>query len=86
MALMLIDTPDSRYRGEPDGEPEPPRRARWHPNLRFWLPIVASVVCFIVAFVVPPFVMFVLTIAAVMFFCDGILSLVPMDGLRSHRQ
>jgi hypothetical protein len=84
MALMLIDTPDPRYRGEP--EPEPERRRSWRPNYRLWLPILGSLICFAFAYVVPPLVMFLLTIAGVMLFFDGVLSLVPMDGLRNHRQ
>ena len=84
MALMLIDTPDPRYRGEPDPEPE---RERWRPNLRVWAPILASVVCFGVAYLVPPFVTFLLTVAGLLLFFDGVLALVPSgDGLWSNRQ
>ena len=83
MALMLIDTPDPRYRREP--EPEPEDRG-WRPNMRLWMPIAASVVCFVSAYLVPPLVTFVLTIAGLMLFFDGVFSLFPDDGLRSHRQ
>jgi len=83
--LMLIDTPDPRYRGEPEPEPEPGRGR--HPNMRVWAPIGGSVVCFIVAYLVPPLVTFVLTIVALLLFFDGVLALLPSgDGLWSHHQ
>jgi hypothetical protein len=44
-------------------------------------------VCFTVAYLVPPFVTFLLTIAAMMLFFDGALALLPTgDGLWSNRQ
>ena len=82
MFVMLVDTPDPRYRREPEPEPE----RRWRPNMRLWLPIAGSIVCFIAGYLVPPVVTFVLTIAGLMLFFDGIFSLFPDDGLRSHRQ
>jgi hypothetical protein len=84
--LMLIDTPDPRYRPE---EPEPEREP-WrlrHPRARVALPLAGSVLCFTVAYLVPPFVTFLLTIAAMMLFFDGALALLPTeDGLWSNRQ
>jgi positive regulator of sigma E activity len=51
------------------------------------LPVCASVLCFAVAYLVPPFVTFVLTIVAMMLFFDGALALLPTeDGLWSNRQ
>ncbi len=83
MALMLIDTPDPRYRHEP----EPDRTPSWRPNMRVWTPIAASVACFLVAYLVPPLVTFLLTIVGLVLFFDGVLSLLPAgDGLHSHRQ
>jgi hypothetical protein len=83
--LMLIDTPDPRYRPEPEPEKEPWRRR--HPRMRVLLPVCASVLCFAVAYVVPPFVTFLLTIVAMMLFFDGALALLPTeDGLWSNRQ
>jgi hypothetical protein len=83
--LMLIDTPDPRYGREPE------RRAPWsqrHPRARVWLPIAACVACVLAAYVVgPPLWTFVLTVAAMMFFFDGALALMPTgDGLWSNRQ
>ena len=83
--LMLIDTPDPRYRPEDEPEEEPWRRR--HPLMRVCLPMAASAACFGVAYVVPPFVTFVLTIVAMMLFFDGALALLPTgDGLWSNRQ
>jgi hypothetical protein len=82
MFVMLVDTPDPRYRREPEPEPE----RRWRPNMRLWLPIAGAIVCFGAGYLVPPLVTFVLTIAGLMLFFDGIFSLFPDDGLRSHRQ
>jgi hypothetical protein len=88
MFLMLIDTPDPRYRREP--EPDEPERVPWrrrHPRARLVLPWVGCVLCFLVAYLVPPFVTFLLTIAALMCFFDGALALLPTgDGLWSNRQ
>ena len=83
MALMLIDTPDPRYRREPEPEPE---GGGWRPNMRLWMPIGGSILCFASAYLVPPLVTFILTIAGLMLFFDGVFSLFPDDGLRSHRQ
>jgi hypothetical protein len=84
MALMLIDTPDPRYRGEPDPEPD---HEGWRPNLRVWIPIGASIVSFGVAALLSPFLMFVMTIVGLLLFFDGVLALVPSgDGLWSNRQ
>jgi hypothetical protein len=83
--LMLIDTPDPRYRPEPEPDKEPWRRR--HPRARVFLPLGASVACFVIAYLVPPFVTFVLTIVAMMLFFDGALALLPTgDGLWSIRQ
>jgi hypothetical protein len=83
--LMLIDTPDPRYR--PDDEPEKEPGRRRHPRARVFLPIAASVACFALAYLVPPFVTFVLTIVAMMLFFDGALAMLPSgDGLWSNRQ
>jgi hypothetical protein len=84
--LMLIDTPDPRYRpSEPDPEREP-----WHVRhraIRITLPILASVGCFVAASYVSPFMTFVLTIVALTLFFDGALALLPRgDGLWSNRQ
>jgi hypothetical protein len=85
MLLMLLDTPDPRYQREPEPEPEPGRR--WNANLRIWLPLGGSAACFAVAYLVPPFVTFVLTVAGLMLFFDGVLALVPSgDGLNKHQQ
>jgi positive regulator of sigma E activity len=52
-----------------------------------FLPLAGCVVCFTVAYLVPPFVTFVLTIVAMMLFFDGALALLPTgDGLWSNRQ
>jgi hypothetical protein len=83
--LMLIDTPDPRYRPDPEPEKEPWRRR--HPRARIALPLVGCVVCFVLAYLVPPFVTFVLTIVAMMLFFDGALAMLPTgDGLWSNRQ
>jgi hypothetical protein len=83
--LMLIDTPDPRYRPEPEPEKEPWRRR--HPRARVALPLAGCVLCFTIAYLVPPFVTFLLTIAAMMLFFDGALALLPTgDGLWSNRQ
>jgi hypothetical protein len=83
--LMLIDTPDPRYRPEPEPEREPWRRR--HPRARVALPLAGCAVCFGVAYLVPPFITFVLTIVAMMLFFDGALALLPTgDGLWSNRQ
>ena len=84
--LMLIDTPDPRYRPpEPDPDREP-----WHVRhraIRIALPIVASIGCFIASSYVSPFMTFVLTIVALTLFFDGALALLPRgDGLWSNRQ
>jgi hypothetical protein len=87
MFLMLIDTPDPRYRREPESEPE---REPWgdrHRRARLVLPWIGCVASFLVAYLVPPFVTFLLTIAALMCFVDGALALLPTeDGLWSNRQ
>jgi hypothetical protein len=87
--LMLIDTPDPRYRPEPEPEPErerEPWRLR-HPRARVGLPLAGCAVCFAVAYVVPPFVTFLLTVTAIMLFFDGALAMLPTgDGLWSNRQ
>jgi hypothetical protein len=84
--LMLIDTPDPRYRPE---QPEPDREP-WrqrHPRARVWMPLAGCAACFGAAYLVPPFVTFVLTVAALMLFFDGALALMPTgDGLWSNRQ
>jgi hypothetical protein len=89
MFFMLIDTPDPRYRRGPEPEPDPERepwRAR-HPRARLVLPWVGCVLCFVAAYLVPPVVTFLLTIAALMCFFDGALALLPTgDGLWSNRQ
>ncbi|MEA2323089.1 MAG: hypothetical protein QOD81_2939 [Solirubrobacteraceae bacterium] len=80
--LGLIDTPDPRYRRD---EPEP--GPGWQPNLRLWLPVGGSVVCFTLGEFTPPLVTYVLMIAGMVMFLDGVLSLLPSgDGLRQHRQ
>jgi hypothetical protein len=80
--LMLIDTPDPRYR--PDN-PEPGRR--WNPNLRVWVPLIAAVVCLGMAYLVPPLVSYILMVAGLVLFFDGATSLFPTsDGLRDHHQ
>jgi hypothetical protein len=85
MALMLIDNPDTRYRPEPEPEREPWRRR--HPRARVVLPFACCAGCFVAAYLVGPFLTFVLTVAALMFFFDGALALLPTgDGLWSHRQ
>ncbi|HEX2103748.1 MAG TPA: hypothetical protein VHF51_08855 [Solirubrobacteraceae bacterium] len=89
MFLMLIDTPDPRYRREPEPDPEPEREpwSRRHRRARLVLPWVGCVLCFIVAYLVPPFATFVLTVTALMLFFDGALALLPTgDGLWSNRQ
>jgi hypothetical protein len=83
--LMLIDTPDPRYRPDPEPEKEPWRRR--HPRARICLPWSGMVLCLVVAYLVPPLVTFVLTMAAMILFFDGALALLPSgDGLWSNRQ
>jgi hypothetical protein len=85
MFVMLVDTPDPRYRPEPEPEREPWRRR--HPRARVVLPFACCAVCFLFAYLAGPLLMFVLTVAALMFFFDGALALMPSgDGLWSHRQ
>jgi hypothetical protein len=84
--LMLIDTPDPRYRpSEPDPEREP-----WHVRhraIRVTAPILASIGCFVASSYVSPFMTFVLTVVALTLFFDGALALLPRgDGLWSNRQ
>src|SRR4051812_13757061 len=84
--LMLIDTPDPRYRpSEPDPERQP-----WHVRhraIRVMLPILASIGCFVASSYVSPFMTFVLTIVALTLFFDGALALLPRgDGLWSNHQ
>jgi len=84
--LMLIDTPDSRYRPpEPDPEREP-----WHVRhraIRVTLPMLASIAAFVATSFVSPFMTFVLTIVALTLFFDGALALLPRgDGLWSNHQ
>jgi hypothetical protein len=81
--LMLIDTPDPRYR--PD-QPDPGRR--WNPNLRVLIPLVAAAVCLGVAYLVPPLVSYILMVAGLILFFDAGTSLFPSssDGLRDHHQ
>ena len=84
---MLLDTPDPRYRPEPEPEPEREPWRRRHPRARLILPWVACIACFAAAYHVPPFVTFVLTVAALMLFFDGALALLPTgDGLWNNRQ
>jgi hypothetical protein len=81
--LMLIDTPDPRYR--PEQPPEPGRQ--WNPNLRVLIPLAAAVVCLGVAYLTPPLVSYLLMIAGLVLFFDGATSLFPgTDGLKDHRQ
>jgi hypothetical protein len=82
MLLMLIDTPDPRYR---PGE-EPARRERWRPNPRVWLPCLGAVLCIVVAGWVPPLAAYVLTIVGLALFFDGASSAWPKDGLTHHPQ
>ena len=83
--LMLIDTPDPRYR--PDGEDEPGRERRWRPNPRVWTPFVGCVVCLVLAGMVAPLPSFVLAMVALGLFMDGATALLPPgDGLRKYRQ
>lgn len=84
--LMLIDTPDPRYRSEPD----PPREpwGRRHPTARVRLPFILAVACMFAAYVVTsPLLIFGLSMVSMTLFFDGILALLPTgDGLWSHRQ
>jgi hypothetical protein len=81
--LMLLNTPDPRYR--PDGEPG--RSRRWRPNLRLWLPLIGAAVCLVVAGFVPPLPGYVLVMAAFGLFLDAATSLWPKgDGLTKYRQ
>jgi hypothetical protein len=46
MLFMLVDTPDPRYRGDPD--PDDERERRWEPiSRRLFLPAAGSVSCFV---------------------------------------
>jgi hypothetical protein len=48
MLFMLVDTPDPRYRGEPD--PDDERARRWEPISRqLFVPAAGSVSCFVLA-------------------------------------
>ena len=84
--LMLIDTPDPRYRSEPD----PPREpwGRRHPTARVRLPFILAVACTFAAYVVTsPLLIFGLSMVSMTLFFAGILALLPTgDGLWSHRQ
>jgi hypothetical protein len=84
--LMLIDTPDPRYRPEPDRPREP--WGRRHPTARVRVPFVLAVVCMLAAYIVSsPLLIFGLSMASTMLFFDAILALLPTgDGLWSHRQ
>jgi hypothetical protein len=84
--LMLIDTPDTRYRSEPD-QPRVPWSRR-HPTARVRLPFILAVLCMAGAYIfASPLVIFGLSMASMTFFFDGILALLPTgDGLWSHRQ
>jgi hypothetical protein len=84
--LMLIDTPDPRYRSEPD-QPRVPWGRR-HPTARVRLPFVLAVMCMAAAYLFgSPLVIFGCTTVSMMLFFDGILALLPTgDGLWSHRQ
>jgi hypothetical protein len=82
MLLMLIDTPDPRYR---PGD-EPVRRDGWRPNPRVWLPCLGAVLCILVAGWVPPLAAYVLIIVGLCLFFDGASSAWPKDGLAHHWQ
>lgn len=48
MLLMLVDTPDPRYRDGPD--PDDERELRWEPlSRRLFVPAAGSVSCFVLA-------------------------------------
>ena len=83
--LMLIDTPDPRYR-EPDRPREP--WSRRHPTARVRLPFILAIACMLAAYVVSsPLLIFGLSMVSMTLFFDGILALLPTgDGLWSHRQ
>jgi hypothetical protein len=82
--LMLIDTPDPRYRREPPDEPG----RQWNPNLRVWIPLILAVLCLGVAYFVPPLPSYLLMVAGLVLFFDGATSLFPStnDGLKDHQQ
>ena len=84
--LMLIDTPDPRYRSEPDQPREP--WSRRHPTARVRLPAILAVLCMVAAYIVtPPLLIFGLSMLSMTLFFDAILALLPTgDGLWSHRQ
>ena len=85
--LMLIDTPDPRYRSEPDQPREP--WSRRHPTARVRLPFIArGDLHASAAYVVnSPLLIFGLSMVSMMLFFDAILALLPTgDGLWSHRQ
>jgi hypothetical protein len=65
LPLMLIDTPDERYRGRPERS--------WRRVLRL---LGAAVACFIVGAVILPWVGFLLDIGAVVFV---LLALCALD-------
>jgi hypothetical protein len=81
--LGLIDTPDPRYRPEP----EPERRPRRPPHMRLWLTLGGCIACFLLAGLMPPLVAYVLAIAGMALFFDGATSLLPSgDGLSKYKQ
>ena len=84
--LMLIDTPDPRYRSEPDRPREP--WSHRHPTARVRLPFILAVICMVAAYVVnSALLIFGLSMVSMMLFFDAILALLPTgDGLWSHRQ
>jgi hypothetical protein len=83
--LMLIDTPDPRYRPD-EPEPEPGRR-RWNPRLRVLLPLVGAILCIAIAYLVPPLVAYVLMVVGLVLFFDAATSLYPSGGgMTDHRQ
>jgi hypothetical protein len=87
MFLMLVDTPDPRYRRDPEPEPDREPWHRRHPRARVLIPWIGCVLCFSVAYFVPPLATWLLTVAALMCFFDGALALLPTgDGIWSNRQ
>jgi hypothetical protein len=64
MLLMLVDTPDPRYRGDPD--PDEERERRWEPiGARLLVPAAGSLSCFAIAPFGGPIASWALTAAGI---------------------
>ena len=82
---MLVDTPDPRYRGDPD--PDEERERRWEPiSRRLFVPAVGSMSCFVVSPFAGRFAGWALTAAGVALCAEFVrvsLRDVPQGGNRT---